>query len=136
MVSISARSVQPGGTAFQADAGGELGLSTGSGFVLDDDGRIVTNAHVVSGVTDVQVTFPDGQIVPAQVIGKDEETDLAVLRVTTDRLDLRPLELGDSDSVRRGDRVVAVGNPTGFQATAGTGRISGAERRSRRPAAM
>jgi serine protease Do len=133
VVSISARSVQPGGTAFQADADGELGLSTGSGFVLDDDGRIVTNAHVVSGATGVQVTFPDGQIVPAQVIGKDEETDLAVLRVATDRLDLRPLELGDSDSVRPGDRVVAVGNPTGLQATAGTGSISGAGRRIEAP---
>ena len=63
VVSISARTVQPGAAAFQADAGGELGVSTGSGFVLDEDGRIVTNAHVVSGVTAVQVTFPDGQIV-------------------------------------------------------------------------
>jgi S1-C subfamily serine protease len=129
VVSITARSVQPGATAFQAEAGGELGVSTGSGFVLDEDGRIVTNAHVVSGVTDVQVTFPDGQIVPAQVIGKDEETDIAVLRVPADRVELRPLELGDSDSVQPGDRVVAVGNPTGLQATAGTGRISGAGRR-------
>jgi putative serine protease PepD len=123
VVSISARRVQPGASAFPADAGSELDLSTGSGFVLDDDGRIVTNAHVVSGVTAVQVTFPNGQIVPAQVIGKDEETDLAVLRVSPDQLDLRPLELGDSDGVRPGDRVVAVGNPSGVQATAGTGRI-------------
>ena len=126
VVSISAHSVQPGTTAFQADAGNELGVSTGSGFVLDEDGRVVTNAHVVSGVTDVQVTFPDGQIVPAQVIGKDEETDLAVLQVSPERLDLRPLELGDSDAVRTGDRVVAVGNPTGVQAIAGTGSISAA----------
>ena len=50
----------------------------------------------------MQVTFPNGQIVPAQVIGKDEETDLAVLRVSPDELDLRPLELGDSDGVRPG----------------------------------
>ena len=92
--------------------------------MLDGDGRIVTNAHVVSGVTDVQVTFPNGQIVHAQVIGKDEQTDIAVLRVATEGLDLRPLELGDSGSARPGDRVVAVGNPTGVQATAGTGRIT------------
>jgi S1-C subfamily serine protease len=129
VVSISARSVQPGAAAFQADTGGELGVSTGSGFVLDEDGRIVTNAHVVSGATDVQVSFPDGQIVPAEVVGKDEETDIAVLRVSPEQVDLRPLELGDSDSVRPGDRVVAIGNPTGVQATAGTGRISGAGRR-------
>jgi S1-C subfamily serine protease len=133
VVSISARSVQPGATAFQSETGSELGVSTGSGFVLDEDGRIVTNAHVVSGVTAVQVTFPAGQIVPAQVIGKDEQTDLAVLRVSPEQLDLRPLELAASDSVRPGDRVVAVGNPTGLQATAGTGRISAAGRRFEAP---
>jgi S1-C subfamily serine protease len=133
VVSIRARTVQPGASAFQADAGNELNLSTGSGFVLDGDGRIVTNAHIVSGVTAVQVTFPDGQIVPAQVIGKDEETDLAVLRVSSEQLDLRPLELGDSDGVRPGDRVVAVGNPTGVQATAGTGRITAAGGRVEAP---
>jgi S1-C subfamily serine protease len=63
------------------------------------------------------------------VIGKDEETDLAVLRVPPERLDLRPLELGDSDAVQPGDRVVVVGNPSGVQATAGTGRISAEGRR-------
>jgi S1-C subfamily serine protease len=133
VVSISARSVQPGAAAFQAGTGGELGVSTGSGFVLDEDGRIVTNAHVVSGATAVTVTFPDGQIVAAQVMGKDEETDLAVLRVAPDQLDLRPLELADSDSVQPGDRVVAVGNPTGVQAIAGTGRISAAGQRFEAP---
>ena len=133
VVSISARSVQPGAAAFQAGTGGELGVSTGSGFVLDEDGRIVTNAHVVSGATAVTVTFPDGQIVSAQVMGKDEETDLAVLRVAPDQLDLRPLELSDSDSVQPGDRVVAVGNPTGVQAIAGTGRISAAGQRVEAP---
>jgi S1-C subfamily serine protease len=129
VVSISARSVQPGAAAFQAEAPGELNVSTGSGFVIDEDGRVITNAHIVSGVTAVQVTFPNGQMVDAQVVGKDEETDLAVLRVPSEGLDLRPLELGDSGSVRTGDRVVAVGNPTGVQATAGTGRISGSGRR-------
>jgi len=129
VVSISARSVQPGASAFQADTGSEIGVSSGSGFVLDEDGRVLTNAHVVSGATAVQVTFPDGQIVQAQVIGKDEETDLAVLRVSPERLDLRPLELGDSDTLQPGDRVVVVGNPSGLQATAGTGRISGVGRR-------
>jgi len=128
VVSISARTVQPGAAAFQADAGNDLTLSTGSGFVIDGDGRVITNAHIVSGVTSVKVTFPNGQIVDAQVVGKDEETDLAVLRVAADGLDLRPLELGDSGNVQPGDRVVAVGNPTGVKATAGTGRISAADR--------
>jgi len=126
VVAVRAQSVQPG--AFQADAGSEFHVSTGSGFVLDGEGRVVTNAHVVTGVTAVQVTFPDGPTVGATVIGKDEETDIAVLAVPTEGLDLRPLELGDSDAVQPGDRVLAVGNPTGAGATAGTGRISGAGR--------
>jgi serine protease Do len=129
VVSVRANSVQPGAAAFESDAGSDFNVSTGSGFVLDGDGRVVTNAHVVSGVTAVQVTFADGPTVAATVIGKDEETDLAVLAVAPEGLDLRPLELGDSDTVRPGDRVLAVGNPTGAGATAGSGRISGAGRR-------
>ena len=133
VVSISARTVQPGATAFQTSTGSEIGVSTGSGFVLDEDGRIVTNAHIVSGVTAVQVTFPNSRMVAAEVIGKDEETDLAVLRVSPEGLDLRPLELAESATVQPGDRVVAVGNPSGLQAIAGTGRISGADRRVEAP---
>ena len=126
VVAVRATSVQPG--AFQTDAGSEFNLSTGSGFVLDGEGRVVTNAHIVTGVTAIQVTFPDGPTVAATVIGKDEETDLAVLAVPPEGLDLRPLELGDSDGIRHGDRVVAVGNPTGAGATAGTGRVSASGR--------
>jgi S1-C subfamily serine protease len=129
VVAVRARTVQPAPNAFEASGGSEFSISSGSGFVLDGDGRIVTNAHVVSGVTSVHVTFADGRSVSAQVMGKDEETDLAVLTVPTEGLDLRPLELGDSDAVRPGDRVVAVGNPAGYPPTAGTGRISGAGRR-------
>ena len=126
VVAVRANSVQPDSSAFDAAADSAFNLSTGSGFVLDSDGRIVTNAHVVSGVTAVQVTFPDGRTVAATVIGKDEETDLAMLAVAREGLDLHPLELGDSDRVRTGDRVLVVGNPTGSGATAGSGRISGA----------
>jgi putative serine protease PepD len=86
----------------------------------------------VSGVIAVQVTFPNSQMVAAEVVGKDEETDLAVLRVPPEGLDLRPLELAES-SVQPGDRVVAVGNPTGLQAIAGTGRISAAGRQVEAP---
>ena len=130
VVYIRARTVQPGADAFKADAGSELSLSTGSGFVLNGDGRVVTNAHVVNGVTAVEVTFPDGQIVEANVVGKDQETDLAVLAVDPDGLDLRPLELGDAggDGARPGDQVIAIGNPNG-QPTAGTGRIAAAGQR-------
>src|SRR5689334_13990832 len=135
VVFISARSVQPanGGTAFDTTTGTEFHLSTGSGFVLDGDGHVVTNAHVVSGVTSVEVTFQDGPTVPAHVIGKDEQTDLAVLSVKASGLNLRPLELGDSSSVRPGDPVVVLGNPTGDSASAGTGRIAAAGRQVEAP---
>ena len=133
VVFISARTVQPGAAAFSADTGGDLTTSTGSGFVIDDDGRVLTTAHVVSGVTDVQVTIDGGAPVAAQVLGKDEGSDLAVLKVPTDGLDLRPLELGDSSTVAPGDQVVAVSNPTGLRATAGTGRVSAVGRRVESP---
>ena len=133
VVAVRANTVRPGSGAFETSSGADFNISTGSGFVLDGDGRIVTNAHVVSGVTAVQVTFSDGRRVPARVIGKDEETDLAVLAVAPDGLDLRPLELGDSSSVQPGDRVLAVGNPTGFGTTAGSGRVSAADRQIEAP---
>jgi S1-C subfamily serine protease len=134
IVSIRARSVQPT-DAFESQTGGTsfAGQSTGSGFVLDTDGHVVTNAHVVTGATAVEVTFADGRTAPARVLGKDEESDLAVLSVDPQRADLHPLELGDSGSVRPGDRVMAVGNPTGLQATAGTGTVSATDRRIEAP---
>jgi S1-C subfamily serine protease len=128
VVSVSANTVGPSAFDPQAggDADGQLALSTGSGFVLDDEGRILTSAHVISGVTSVTVTFANSAPVPAHVLGKDEESDIAVLKVDPNGLDLRPLELGDSSSVRPGDPVIAVGNPTGVRATAGTGQIAAA----------
>ena len=124
VVAVRANSVQPAAAAFQADPSSDFNVTTGSGFVLDGDGRIVTNAHVVSGVTAVQVTIPDGPTVAATVVGKDEETDLAVLSVAPEGLDLHPLEFGDSEVVEPGDRVLAIGNPTGSGATAGSGQIA------------
>jgi S1-C subfamily serine protease len=134
VVYVSARSVQPTASAFRAETGNDLSAnSTGSGFVLDEGGRVLTNAHVVSGVTAVQVIFADGQRAPASVVAKDEATDLAVLDVPSDGLDLRPLEFGDSSRLAPGDQVVAVGNPTGLQATAGTGRVSATGHRVEAP---
>ena len=133
VVYIRARTVQPGADAFKADAGSELSLSTGSGFVLDGDGRVVTNAHVVNGVTAVEVTFPDGQIVAARVIGKDQETDLAVLAVDPEGLDLRPLELGESGAAQPGDQVDGDRQPERAQPTAGTGRIAAADQQIEAP---
>jgi S1-C subfamily serine protease len=135
VVAIRARAVLPVASPFEAGeaTGPAEGVSTGSGFVLDDEGHIVTSAHVVTGVTDVQVTFSDLRTVPAQVIGKDEETDLAVLWVDPDSVDLKPLELGDSGTVRAGDKAVAIGNPSGLGATAGTGTVSAPRSRLETP---
>jgi S1-C subfamily serine protease len=133
VVFIRAQTVKPGATAFDAQTGSELALSTGSGFVLDEDGHVLTNAHVISGVTSVTVTFTDGHTVAAHVVGKDEQTDLAVLAVNPNGLDLRPLELGDSNTVHPGDQVVAVGNPSGIQPGAGTGRIDAADQQVEAP---
>jgi putative serine protease PepD len=136
VVSVSATKVA-GPSAFDpqagGDSGGQLAPSTGSGFVLDDDGRILTSAHVIAGVTAVQVTFADTPPVAAHVVGKDEESDIAVIAVDPTGLDLHPLELGDSSSVRPGDQVMAVSNPTGLRATAGTGRVAAAGQKVEAP---
>ena len=134
VVFVRANTVRTAATsAFGSDTGGQLALSTGSGFVLDEDGHVLTSAHVISGVTAIQVTFPDGRTVPAHVVGKDEESYIAVLAVDPDGLDLRPLELADSSAVTPGAPVVAVGNPTGVQATAGTGHITAENQRIEAP---
>src|SRR5918998_4712486 len=86
------------------------GVASAAGFVIDEEGRLLTNAHVVAGATDVSVTFSEDQTVPARVLGKDEETDLALLGVEPEGLDLQPLILGSSRGVRVGDPTLAIGN--------------------------
>ncbi|MEJ7894277.1 MAG: trypsin-like peptidase domain-containing protein [Solirubrobacteraceae bacterium] len=107
--------------------------STGSGFVLDDEGRVLTNAHVVANATQVTVSLAGDAAREARVIGKDESTDLALLQIETDGLDLEPLALGDSDGVEVGDPTVAIGNPFGFDRTLTTGVISALQRRITAP---
>jgi S1-C subfamily serine protease len=137
VVHVQARSaVQPVDSPFGGGAGPAPGIATGSGFVLDEEGLLVTSARVVSGVADLRVTFMNLRTVPASVVGKDEESDLAVLRVDPEGLDLRPLEFGDSDAVNTGDQAVAMGNPSGLQPTAGTGVISSEGRRIETPSGM
>ena len=100
----------------------------GSGFVLDREGHIVTNAHVVGGAERASVTFQDGRRVQARVVGTDPSTDLAVLEVDTDEVDLQPLSLGDSSTLRVGDAVVAIGSPYGRRGSATSGIVSGLDR--------
>jgi S1-C subfamily serine protease len=105
--------------------------STGSGFVIDHNGLILTNAHVVEAATEIQVTFSDNQTVSATAVGKDTDTDLALLRVNED--DLQPLELGDSSTVQVGDPTIAIGNPFGLERTLTTGVVSALQRRLTAP---
>jgi serine protease Do len=98
--------------------------SLGSGFVVDaSKGLIVTNNHVVRDAEEVRVTFHDDETIPAEVIGRDEKTDLAVLKVTTKKK-LTEVKFGDSDVLRVGDWVVAIGNPFGLGGTVTAGIIS------------
>jgi S1-C subfamily serine protease len=111
------------------------GESTGSGFVVDRDGTILTNAHVVEGSDDVTVRFGENSSpVDAEVQGRDPSTDIAVLKVDPSEVDdLEPLPLGDSSQVRVGDPVVAIGNPFGFARTVTTGIVSAKQRQITAP---
>ena len=110
------------------------GTATGSGFVVDKEGTIITNAHVVEGSQDVSVRFEeDGDVVDAKVVGRDPSTDIAVLEVDPDEAKLRPIPLGDSSKVEVGHPVVAIGNPFGFTRTVTTGIVSALQRQIEAP---
>jgi S1-C subfamily serine protease len=105
------------------------GTATGSGFVIDEDGHIVTNAHVVDGAESVQVRLgEDGETFDAEVVGADDSTDIAVLQVDAPADQLQPLTLGESESVEVGDPVVAIGNPFGLDRTVTAGIVSALQR--------
>ena len=101
--------------------------SLGSGFVIDAGGVIVTNNHVIEGADEITVNFPDGRSFTAELVGKDEKTDLAVLRVKADA-PLPAVSFGDSDAVRVGDWVMAIGNPFGLGGTVTAGIVSARNR--------
>jgi S1-C subfamily serine protease len=116
--------------------GGGGGVATGSGFVIDHDGHILTNAHVVNGASKITVQLGNGdnsQAVPAQVIGKDESTDIALLKIDVPSDQLHPLSFGDSSAVRVGDPVVAIGNPFALDRTATAGIVSALQRQIKAP---
>jgi S1-C subfamily serine protease len=115
---------------FGFDQGGE---ASGTGFLIDADGHILTNYHVVADATSVEVGFDDNRIVQARVLGTDATNDLALLRVDPDGLKLAPLQLGDSSTAQVGDPVLAIGNPFGLDRTLTTGVVSALQREIRAP---
>jgi putative serine protease PepD len=110
------------------EAASTRGASLGSGFVLTAQGYVLTNDHVLAEVPDtsVSVTLADQTVLPAKVVGRDPESDLAVLKV--DRTDLTPVEFGDSDQVRVGDDVLAIGTPLALSGTVTRGIVSALDR--------
>jgi S1-C subfamily serine protease len=120
--------VSPGIVSIQvlSDTGGSLG----SGFVFDKQGNVVTNYHVVEGAQDLEVDFPSGLKVRGKVIGKDLDSDIAVVNVKAPNEALFPLEMGDSDQIKVGQSVIAIGNPFGLTGTMTTGIVSARGRTS------
>ena len=98
----------------------------GSGFIVTDNGQILTNSHVVEGADKITVTLSDGRTFPAEVLGTDPTFDLAVIRI--DARNLPVLKLGDSDRIDVGEWVVAIGNPFGLEHTVTVGVISAKNR--------
>jgi S1-C subfamily serine protease len=111
----------------------QQGEATGSGFVVDRQGYILTNAHVIDGASQVTVSFEDKKTENAKVVGKDSSTDLALLKVDAGGLDLHPLELGDSSHVQVGDPTIAIGNPFALDRTLTTGVVSALQRQISAP---
>lgn len=99
----------------------------GSGMILGQDGTILTNGHVVAGAENITVTLNDGRAYPAKLIGEDKFSDIAVLKI--DAPNLKPIQMGNSDTLRPGEWVIAVGSPLGFDHTVTQGIISALSRR-------
>ena len=113
--------------------GPDRGQASGTGFVLNEDGFIATNAHVIDGGRRVRVALGEADPIPAKIVGSDPSADLAVVKVDPDDADLTPVPLGDSESVHVGDPVVAIGNPFGYEHTVTTGIVSAVGRSIKAP---
>jgi S1-C subfamily serine protease len=107
---------------------GRVGEGTGSGIVLDQNGDILTNAHVIAGANQIQVTFSDGKTASASVAGSSTSADLAVIKVSVASSSLHPVPLGNSDAVRVGDAAYAIGAPFGLPESMSAGIVSGLNR--------
>jgi putative serine protease PepD len=129
---ISSASGQPtspfGGPPQQSET-----TATGTGFVVDGQGHIVTAAHVVDGASSVTVKFADGTTRKATVVGKDDATDVAVMKIDASGLALHPLKFASSASLNVGDGVAAIGDPFGYARSISTGIVSGVDRTIQAP---
>ena len=115
---------EEGVVKIQVERDGQNSGSQGSGFVYDNLGHIITNAHVVDGATKATVTFLDGSQYDAEIIGKDKFTDIAVIKVSEKPRLLHPLQIGDSSQLRIGEQVAAIGNPFGLSGSMTSGIVS------------
>lgn len=99
----------------------------GSGFIIDDNGYILTNSHVIENASDISVIMSDNDVLPAKVIGFDKKTDLALIKIETTKK-LQPVKFGDSDQIRVGDWILAIGNPFGLGGSVTAGIVSAKSR--------
>jgi putative serine protease PepD len=113
-----------GGSPFGPPGGGGSTQAEGSGFVLDKNGDIVTNQHVVDGASSIKVRFADGTTTSAKVVGEDPSSDVAVIHVNVDPSKLTPLTFADSSKVQVGSGVIAIGSPYGLAGSVSVGVVS------------
>jgi S1-C subfamily serine protease len=133
---VFVRAQSASGPASPLDPFGGGGEATGSGFVIDRAGHVLTNAHVVEGAEKIEVSLGDvdsSEPVSARVVGRDPSTDVALLEVDASSDQLHPLALGDSAQLQVGDSVVAIGNPFGLDRTVTTGIVSALQREIKAP---
>jgi S1-C subfamily serine protease len=132
VVGVTGRAIPVAPSAFDLPSRRDDGVLSGSGFVLDGDGHIVTAAHLVRAASDVRVAV-DGHTRRARVLGVDETDDLAVLGIDPSGLDLHPLGLGDSDSVRVGDPAIVLGCSSGLAPTLTSSTVAARQPRMEAP---
>lgn len=120
----------PGGPGAPGPQPNQRASSLGSGFVIDAGGTVVTNNHVIAEANDITVVFNDGTELKAEVVGKDAKTDIAVLKVKSDK-PLKFVKFGDSEKLRIGEWVIAIGNPFGFGGSVSAGIVSAKQRNIR-----
>jgi putative serine protease PepD len=133
VVDITSKSVSGSSVPDPFGGGSQAATATGTGFVVDGSGHIVTAAHVVDGASSVTVTFQNGTTRRARVLGSDDATDLAVLSVDPSGLTLHPLALGRSGALRVGDALAAIGDPFHYARSLSTGIVSGVDRTIQAP---